>query len=243
MSSHELSPHCQKRNKARSDQIPPCVWYGKLATPQWQIARTERWNGRRFVSFCAEIRLAKFASSRSESHDAWSWMFIDDAKCFMGQAWKGPGGMRFMLNAGCSADLWNARGQTSKMGHFSFSTSLSLTCVMRWALLHPQFLYATRSSMCELKVDTDIILFACLHAYAHLMTTSDTASRGSFASKLVRPLPEQRLRTSAAIRGSISHAMTRLQPQFSGQFGTGLQPIWSTHKQWVELSHKARLNI
>ena len=33
------------------------------------------------------------------------------------------------------------------------------------------------------------------------------------ASKLVRPVPEQRFRTSEAIRGSISHAITRLQPR------------------------------
>ena len=101
-------------------------------------------------------------------------MVIDDKNWFMRPASKGPGGTRFMLQAGCSADLWNARGQTSKMGHFSFSTSLSLTCISHKQLAswdepcrtHCFYRQSGRQHVRLFKVATGIIvcLFTCLFA-------------------------------------------------------------------------------
>ena len=146
--------------------------------------------------------------------------------------------MRFMLNAGCSADLRNAREQTSKMGHFSFSTSLSLTCVMRWTLRHPQFLHAISWYWHNCLPVYMLMPIWWPRVTQHLGEALPPSWCGHCQNNACEPLQpsegQSRMRWRVCSLSLVD---------CSRQFGTGLQPIWSTHKQWVELSHKARLNI
>ena len=141
------------------------------------------------------------------------------------------------------------------MGHFSLSTSHSLTCQINpnqanssrgFTTLKPK-LFCKRARSCKYGVFQIVresdkgtavsktlkgfkvvtrpsILLAprhtapyctILHRMAGYCTHSFPLHHSATwrTSKLVRPVPEQRFRTSAAIWGSISHAITRLQPR------------------------------
>ena len=66
--------HTAKKCKAKSDQIPPCVWYGKLATPQWQMASLKQKDSdllargtEGVLSFCGDIGLASKLQAVSQN--------------------------------------------------------------------------------------------------------------------------------------------------------------------------------